>query len=253
MNAQAASPQNTKPGLSATALKTIAIAAMLIDHVAWAFVPTASPLGIAMHFVGRITGPTMFFFVAEGYHRTRNVNRYTARLAVFALLSYLPFFYFQHGALPSAQTYAPVGVLYTLFLGLVALRARHEAKTPLAGTLLILACVLFSAIGDWGIIGVILILVFDAWRGSWKKQALAAGAVFLLFLLPDLILGFLWAVPNATAIGVIQLGQFVPLLLLRFYGGQRGRAGPAFSKWFFYLFYPLHLLALGVLQYGGLA
>lgn len=43
-------------GLTLNALKTMAVAAMVIDHIAVAFVPEGTALGILMHFVGRITG-----------------------------------------------------------------------------------------------------------------------------------------------------------------------------------------------------
>ena len=55
-------------------IKYLVIFAMLIDHIAWAWVPTASPLGQVMHFFGRLTGPTMAYFVAEGYIHTHNVK-----------------------------------------------------------------------------------------------------------------------------------------------------------------------------------
>ena len=38
--------------LNRNQLKYLVIAAMLIDHIAWAFVPTASLLGQAMHIIG---------------------------------------------------------------------------------------------------------------------------------------------------------------------------------------------------------
>lgn len=41
--------------LNRNQLKYLVIAAMLIDHIAWAFVPTASLLGQAMHIIGRLT------------------------------------------------------------------------------------------------------------------------------------------------------------------------------------------------------
>ena len=56
---------------------------MLIDHIAWAFVPTASLLGQVMHVIGRLTGPTMAYMLAEGYHYTRNVKKYAMRLGIF--------------------------------------------------------------------------------------------------------------------------------------------------------------------------
>lgn len=45
---------NTKGFLNRNQLKYLVIAAMLIDHIAWAFVPTASLLGQVMHIkIGR--------------------------------------------------------------------------------------------------------------------------------------------------------------------------------------------------------
>ena len=52
---------NTKGFLNRNQLKYLVIAAMLIDHIAWAFVPTASLLGQVMHIIGRLTGPTMAY------------------------------------------------------------------------------------------------------------------------------------------------------------------------------------------------
>lgn len=230
-------------GLSAAALKTIAIVAMVIDHIAWAFVPTYSALGIAMHFVGRITGPTMFYFIAEGYHHTRNKNRYTLRMAVFAVLSYLPFFYFQNGTLPTAGHFAPVGVIYTLFFGVLALRVVHEIKALPLQIASLIPIFLLSTIGDWSYTALLYILCFDAFRGNWPRQFAAGTVVILLTILPSFTLGG----SNHWQYMLLQSGQFLPLLLLGLYNGQRGRGG-AVGKWFFYLFYPAHLLALGLLK-----
>ena len=61
-------------GLSRNQLKYLVIVAMVIDHVAWAVVPLLSWQGQLMHAIGRLTGPTMAFFVAEGYLHTRDVR-----------------------------------------------------------------------------------------------------------------------------------------------------------------------------------
>lgn len=34
----------------------------------------AEALPIAMHLIGRLTAPIMWFFIAEGYHHTRNID-----------------------------------------------------------------------------------------------------------------------------------------------------------------------------------
>lgn len=73
--------RNRKLSLNATQIKTIAIIAMLIDHIAWAFIPTNSLLGQIMHCIGRITAPTMCYFIAQGYLHTSSFSRYLRRLA----------------------------------------------------------------------------------------------------------------------------------------------------------------------------
>ena len=110
-------------GLSGTTIKFIAIAAMLIDHIAWAFVPTYSVFGQIMHVIGRITASIMCFFVAEGYYYTKNVKKYVLRLAIFALISHVPFIFFET---ENISILGNTGVIYTLCLSLIALIAYHK-------------------------------------------------------------------------------------------------------------------------------
>ena len=93
-----------KTGMSSFALKTIAIIAMLIDHIAWAFVPTGTILGQIMHIIGRITAPIMCYFIAEGYYHTHNMKKYALRLAIFALISHIAYNYFMTGKIVNPFT-----------------------------------------------------------------------------------------------------------------------------------------------------
>ena len=79
--------------LNGNAIKFIAIIAMTIDHIAWAIFPGYPHqwLPIVMHIIGRITMPTMCFFVAEGFFHTRDVNKYTMRMFLFAIISHFAF------------------------------------------------------------------------------------------------------------------------------------------------------------------
>ena len=79
-------------------LKYILIIAMIIDHIAWKFVPTGTLLGQIMHVIGRLTGPSMAILLAEGYKYTRDKKRYgllaityvwSYNDSIFSLYSYL--------------------------------------------------------------------------------------------------------------------------------------------------------------------
>ena len=122
-----------KKPLNSNTLKYIAIVAMLIDHIAWAFVPFSSVLGQIMHFIGRFTAPMMCYFIAEGYFYTRNVKKYIVRIGIFAVISQIPFVVAEKLTAPplmmidgklwiNPELFVPsFNVMFTLLLGLVAL------------------------------------------------------------------------------------------------------------------------------------
>lgn len=245
-----------KKYLSGDALKLIAIAAMFIDHGASAFVAEYySLLGVVLHTIGRITGPVMFFLLAEGYHYTRNKNAYTLRLAAFAVVSYLPFIYFVTGALPQGQSWLKLNVIYTLLLAFLALRVRHEIKPKWLQIALLAVLFVASLPGDWSYTAIVCVLLFDMCRGDFAKQALAYAMVVVLRVFPTisqlynaLLQGQTGGVAPTIAYCIVTLGMLLPLLFLRQYNGTKGRLG-RWGKWLFYGFYPLHLLLLGWLRY----
>ena len=116
------------------------IAAMLIDHIAWAFVPTMSVLGQVMHFIGRLTGPTMSVLLGEGYYYTRDRKKYALRLGVFALISAVPYSLFESGR----PFIGNLGMIYTLFIAFITVWMWDELKIPkaLKVILVIIACFL---------------------------------------------------------------------------------------------------------------
>ena len=255
--AVAQSSSATRNGVSLSVLKYIAIVAMAIDHTASAFVPSNTVLYLVLRFIGRITGPVMFFAAAEGYHHTRNINRYMVRLAVFALVSYFPFMFFENGGALTGLNFLQLNVIYTIFLGVTAIRVRREINNPVLKTFLIFCLIVVSIPGDWGVIGILMMLAFDYFSGDFKNQALGFCLIVLLGV------GVINLITNpvselvrthrfsfslmAYGVYIINAGQFLPIILLRFYNGTRGRGG-RFAKWVFYIFYPAHLLVLGLLQ-----
>lgn len=76
--------------LNANQIKLIAIVAMTIDHLTWAFFPGTQAVWyvFALHVIERLTAPIMWFFIAEGCHYTRSTGEYTGRLFLFAVISH---------------------------------------------------------------------------------------------------------------------------------------------------------------------
>ena len=240
--------------MSANMLKFIAIIAMFIDHTAVVMVESGSGAYILMRFIGRLTAPIMFYFVVVGLRHTKNVTRYTLRLALFATISYLPFIYANTGQLPNSETFLKLNVIYTILIGVFFLRARSEISNPFIKTVAMALLVILSTFGDWNFIALLMMLVFDYFYGDYKKQkfaynviVLTAGGVLALFLQPfsTYIQHGVWNF-DIYQILFMQSGMFLPILLLGKYSGRLGRGG-LLAKWSFYIFYPAHLLLLGIM------
>ena len=124
--------------LDSNMLKLIAIVAMTADHIAWLLFPgyPAEPLPIILHIIGRLTCPVMCFFIAEGYHYTHDVKKYTARLFVLAVISHFAYvlasndFVDWHSFIPFyyGGILNQTSVMWALAWGLVMLRVANSDK-----------------------------------------------------------------------------------------------------------------------------
>ena len=77
--------------MNRTQLKFLAIIAMTCNHIVDAFHPRLTMFWQVMWAIGMLTAPAMMYLLAEGWDRTSNRLNYFKRLALFALVSQLPF------------------------------------------------------------------------------------------------------------------------------------------------------------------
>lgn len=244
-----------KKGLTSNAIKLIAIAAMTIDHVAWWLFPgyPRAALPLVMHIIGRLTCPIMCYFVAEGYHYTRDVCKYTARMFLFALVSHFAYIFASadfagwRSFLPfsSGSVLNQTSVMWSLAWGLVMLRVAHSKKLSHgAQVLLILLICAVSFPSDWSCIASLCILSFGTNRGNPRAQM--AWMTFYVALYAAV-----YALALDVVYGILQMAVVLSIPLLLQYNGQRG-ASPRWNtamKWLFYLYYPAHLFLIGYLQW----
>ena len=198
-------------------LKCIAIVSMALDHTGAVLYPSQ----IWLRCLGRIAFPIFCFLIVEGFFHTHDVRRYMGRLGVFALISEIPYDLAFRGV---PLEYAHQNVFFTLLIGIgMMVLLERNREWPVKAVILLLAMWLAVLIrSDYNFRGVLLIFVFYIFHES-RWLAVTAGG--------------LW---NFLYQGVIQKYGVLSVLPLALYNGERGRK----MKYFFYIFYPVHLLLL---------
>ena len=224
-------------GLDGGALKCIAAALMLTDHVGAILLPEVPVLRC----VGRLAFPIFAFFIAEGYAHTRNFGRYFRRLAILAVVSEIPF-NLENGAVFDLTRQ---NVLWTFCLALLTLRGlealgRERGFGRWSGCGLVLAAgfaageLLRTDYGGWGVVTVALLYLCrdGKYAKLWLLLAMAA--------VNGLGMGSL-TMPVFGGEMPIQIFAVAALPVIWLYNGQ---AGPKGLRRAFYVFYPAHLLVL---------
>ena len=243
-----------KAKLNSNLLKLIAITAMTLDHIAWLVFPgySTDPLPLVLHIIGRITCPIMCYFVAEGYRYTKNINKYTARLFLFAVISHVPYmiasvnFANWKSLIPflCGSVLNQTSVMWSLAWGLVMLRiADSEKLRGYAKALLIILICAVAFPADWSCIASLTVVVFGTNRGNFKAQML-----WMLFYAAIYATVYFFALDPVY--GIMQLAVVLAIPLLAAYNRERGRSPKInkIMKWAFYIYYPLHLMILGLIK-----
>ncbi len=232
--------------LDASALKILAMVCMLLDHAEGTIVFDQD----WMSCVGRLAFPIFAFQIAQGYRHTSDFRKYLKRLAVYALISEIPY-NLMHG-----NVLYPMGqnVLFTFCLSLLVIRLIDRCRTR--HWLLGLLALIFGAAGGYylsfvlmmdymgyGVLMVLSFWLFDRGKLGWLLQLVA-----MVYINCCMIGGYsLTFFLNGQEIWVpVQCFAALAMIPILMYSGKKGIAGKAFQKGV-YLFYPAHMLALSLM------
>lgn len=242
-----------KKFLTGSALKIIAVIAMVLDHFGQIILKNGIILNAPYsafsdrqfelllqaadlcHIIGRIAFPIFCFLLVEGFLHTRNLKKYAWNLAAFAILSEPVYDFANAGTIFSL---AQQNVLFSLLLGLIVLMLLQKYEKSVLAVLGIVCAgaVLsyFCKLDGW-YYGIGLIAVFYLFRSRPAIQYVLALTVMYLSGL-DFSLSGIFDPYFITAAA--------SLLLISRYNGTRGLR----MKYFFYVFYPAHLLLFSLIN-----
>lgn len=227
--------------MSSFSLKIVACITMFIDH-------TGAVYDIDFfRIIGRIAFPIFAFLVAQSCKYTSNRKKYLLRLFTFALISEIPF-----NIMVNLNAYNPKLVLFdpahqniffTLFLGALLIHLfeifiKVINDKPMSKKILygILYATIFQFIAmssiylntDYQLMGVSLIFMLYI-----IKKPIYPIVIFSLIAYP------FWINFNLFMF-MLCFGALVSFMFIDFYNGEKGRN----AKWFFYSFYPIHILVI---------
>ena len=204
---------------------------MLIDHICVVFFAENQAAFIVRHTAGRLAMPIFAFLLVEGFFHTKSRLRYGVTLLVFAVISEPAFDLIFNKAVIE---FSYQNVLFSLLLGLVMLclieKINYSSfsylQYPLIAGFALLVWFLKTD-HDISVIVMIAIFYYFRWHSVTLRSIFGCAAAALISGTPGTLLAV------------------IPLCL---YNQQRGRLN-TFGKYFFYAFYPAHLILLFIIKH----
>lgn len=219
-----------KQNLDTNFLKLIAIVSMTIDHFYKAFWPDNFILAL----IGRMAFPLFAYCLVVGCLYTRSIKKYLLRLSIFAVVSQ-PFFVMAFH--PTWQGFVEnilvANIFFTLVAGVLVVSALMDIKKRWWMIGIALLMEIFLGL-DYGLYGIVMMAIFYLCRNNSKLSLLF---VFLWMCWTSLFGDFV----HIFGVG-IDLQFFALLALPLIY--IHTSVNPKIPKFFFYGFYPAHLLVL---------
>ncbi len=243
--------ENRRPlEITSFCLHIMAMVFMLCDHLWGTLIPGNDWLTC----IGRLAFPLYAFMLVEGYFHTRDLKKYVRRLFLFALLSEIPF-----NLAMGSRLFYPIhqNVLWSFLISVALIhwnqRVREQAlwKRLLVGilTLCIGYVVGLITFVDYYHAGILMVLTFYFFRGR-KWWQFVAQLLCLWYINLEMLGGYSYEVQigDQTYFLVRQGFALLSLIPILLYRGKQGYHSKAL-QYFYYSFYPLHLLILGVLKF----
>lgn len=211
-------------------IKLLACIFMLVDHIGYVFFPRLFILRI----IGRLSMPLFSYAIARGFKRAYShgtLTNYKRRILIFSVFSQIPYM------LMVNKFSFNIGVLWLLCI-LFLERAEKSIKLTVdyIEMCIIIAFSIFVPM-DYGIYGLLftLLLYYYKIRNEHKLK------LFIGFILIHLIK----TMQNAK-VGLVQSVTFLCILLIYFL--EKYDSKIKVNRYFFYVFYPLHMTILVIIK-----
>ncbi|MBI9009363.1 MAG: hypothetical protein JEZ05_04965 [Tenericutes bacterium] len=225
-------------------IKFIAAFSMFLDHFAVAILDVNSTIYLVFRILGRIAFVLFAYMIAEGFFKTSNLKKYFLRLLAFAVA--IELFIIGYFFVSGVDYILHFNVIWPLVFGLLGLIILKQKKIWFR--LLVIPLVFLAEYINtpYGAYGVLMIMIFALYQNNVTKLLFLIALNFLFIEVPLLSYLNLGHLARYESDMWWQWCSLVPMIFIFLYNGKLGKLN---TKWFFYIFYPLHLVVIYLIQF----
>jgi len=261
----------------------IALIAMFLDHLGVFIFPN----NIYLRSIGRLSFPIFAWAIANGSIYTRNIYKYLGRIFILAVISQIPY-QLLFGYFGMSDPGLNILFTFSISLVGIIIFKKTNNKFVRIFSVIVLSLAAYFTNSDYGAFGVLSILIFyiyhpsrkamgiSPWMGAKSlslrsdfspdeargedtpsvssreihykntlKFSLSYLIIFFIFYISPILLNNLLG--DTFEISYLNFIEIFSLVSLIFIAGYNGNVGYK-MKYFFYLFYPMHLALLYLLR-----
>lgn len=230
--------------MSGNTLKLLMMFLMVFDHIG-PFIP--AKLASLFHFMTRPVSGVFAFMAVEGFIHTRDVKKYSRRLYLSGIFMEVGNRLINYFIIDNVNYYISNNIFLTLALGVTSLYLLEELKDRKALRFLtiFIVFVLGTFFSEGGLLLIPFILIIYAYRDRPRIRN-------IIFVFISLILGLsVWvdygSFFSSLNMFFINSDGLIFVMALPFIYLYNGKSGSKkYSKYIFYIFYPLHLWTIAI-------
>ena len=223
-------------------LKLLAVILMILDHIGY-FFPNTSTLWL--RFIGRLSMPIFVFILVQGYIHTKDIKKYISRVFIFGLIMFfmniiISIIGMKLGSDTKLSPLLP-NIFITMGLCLSTLYLSNKIKLEINKAiknkciiyfLLLISNIIIGLFVEYSLIPLGLTLIFYVFRNDKGKMIISC-------IIGSFILSALFS-------NWVQYFMVFSIIPISFYNSKKGYTS-LFWKYFFYMFYPIHIYLLYLL------
>lgn len=230
-------------GLDAFRLKLLMAILMLLDHLYYPF-GEICPVLYWGHIAARVVAPVFCFFMTEGMRYTRSRSRYIFRLGIAGAVMWAGNVLLEQGfgePIPN-NIFLPLAVSAAMIGCIDCALEQTQITVRLGLSVAAVGLLMLSVPMEGSVMLPLMALIFYYLR----EKPTAMWLVYLSF--GAFCAGELLSVLTGQAASVSdQFWMILAVIPIGLYSGERGR-NTALARWFFYVFYPVHIWAIYLIE-----